>query len=120
MVQEKEVERIGRNDRISVDVRVLPATNRDVDDSIAAGSFRQDLLNRLNLFPIRIPLLRERIDDIAFDQAARYQLATHVNPTSDERFISSQSRLLLAACDLIYTRSAIGESQGWNKRRAAE
>lgn len=64
VLQKREFERVGSNNPISVDVRVLAATNRDLDASVAAGTFRQDLLYRLNVFPIRVPALRERKDDI--------------------------------------------------------
>jgi formate hydrogenlyase transcriptional activator len=58
------VSRIGGNEQIPVDVRVLAATNRDLKAAVAAGTFRQDLFYRLNVFPIQIPSLRERVDDI--------------------------------------------------------
>jgi formate hydrogenlyase transcriptional activator len=64
VLQEREIERVGGGQPISVDVRVLAATNRDLNAAIAAGTFRQDLFYRLNVFPIQIPALRERPDDI--------------------------------------------------------
>lgn len=64
VLQEREIERVGGSQSISVDVRVLAATNRDLKVAMAAGTFRQDLFYRLNVFPIQIPSLRERVDDI--------------------------------------------------------
>jgi formate hydrogenlyase transcriptional activator len=64
VLQEREFERVGGGQPISVDVRVLAATNRDLNTAIDAGTFRQDLFYRLNVFPIQIPALRERRDDI--------------------------------------------------------
>jgi len=64
VLQEREIERVGGSQSISVDVRVLAATNRDLKAAMAAGTFRQDLFYRLNVFPIQIPSLNERVDDI--------------------------------------------------------
>src|SRR5213594_5179221 len=64
VLQEREFERLGGGQPIGTDVRVLAATNRDLKAAVTAGTFRQDLFYRLNVFPIQIPSLRERGDDI--------------------------------------------------------
>jgi formate hydrogenlyase transcriptional activator len=64
VLQEREIERVGSNKAIPVDVRVLAATHHDLDTLVAEGKFRRDLLYRLSVVPIQMPSLRERKDDI--------------------------------------------------------
>jgi formate hydrogenlyase transcriptional activator len=64
VLQEQAFEPIGSNKTVKVDVRIIAATNRNLDDDVRSGKFRSDLLYRLNVFPIHVPPLRDRREDI--------------------------------------------------------
>ena len=64
VLQEKVIERVGGNEQLDVDVRIIAATNRDLEEEVEHGNFREDLYYRLNVVPIKLPPLRERKEDI--------------------------------------------------------
>jgi transcriptional regulator with GAF, ATPase, and Fis domain len=78
VLQEKTIERVGSAEPMHVDVRIIAATHQDLDKLIREGRFREDLFYRLNVFPIRVPPLRERTDDIP-------ELALHFMRVSAQR-----------------------------------
>lgn len=75
VLQEKEVVRLGGDDEIGVDVRIICTTNRDLEVEVAEGRFREDLYYRINVIPVRIPSLRERVEDI--ENLANYFIEKH-------------------------------------------
>ena len=64
VLQEKEIERVGSNKPIPVDLRIIAATNKDLQSMTKNGQFREDLFYRLNVFPIHLPTLKQRLDDV--------------------------------------------------------
>jgi formate hydrogenlyase transcriptional activator len=64
VLEERQIERLGNPKPIRVDTRIIAATHRDLEAAVPGGSFREDLFYRLNVFPIRLPSLRERVEDI--------------------------------------------------------
>jgi transcriptional regulator with GAF, ATPase, and Fis domain len=89
VLQEKEFERVGGNKTIQVKVRVLATTNRNLIEEVEKGNFREDLYYRLNVFPIAVPPLRERKDDIML--LANTFLDRHVRRHGIEKIKFSQS-----------------------------
>jgi two-component system nitrogen regulation response regulator NtrX len=78
-----ELQRIGAESMMRIDARVIAATNRQLEDAVTAGAFREDLFFRLNVFPIRLPPLRERLEDLP---ALVAHLAERVRPRHAARF----------------------------------
>ena len=98
VLQEREFERVGGGHPIQVDVRVIAATNRDLNAAVFNGSFRQDLLYRLNVFPIEVPPLRERKDDILM--LVEYFVQRYANRAGKKiRSIDPRTLVLLQAYD---------------------
>src|SRR5438045_5501032 len=83
VLQERQFERIGGTKTTTVDVRLIAATNRDLEEAIREGEFRQDLYYRLNVIPIMLPPLRERGDDVL--KLAAYFL-NRFNKKNDKHF----------------------------------
>jgi PAS domain S-box-containing protein len=98
VLQEREFERVGGGHPIQVDVRIIAATNRDLNAAAANGTFRQDLLYRLNVFPIEMPPLRERKDDILI--LVEYFVQRYANRTGKNiRSIDQKTLDLLQSYD---------------------
>jgi len=96
-IQEKEIRPVGSVRRIPINVRILAATNRDLEEAVAQGTFRRDLYFRLNVLTLRIPPLRERRQDIPLLVA--YTLERLARDTGTERTISDETLKILLNYD---------------------
>jgi formate hydrogenlyase transcriptional activator len=94
VLQEREFERLGGGDTVRVDVRIVAATNRDLAEDVRAGRFRSDLYYRLHVFPIHLPPLRERAEDIPL-------LTSHFAAKHGERFGRAISRIDRRAMNML-------------------
>ena len=96
VIQEKTFERVGSNTTISVDTRIVAATNKDIDEMVKKNEFRSDLYYRLNVLPLFIPPLRQRLDDIP--ELARYFLSKYAaaNRKKFQGFSESAVQAMLA------------------------
>jgi DNA-binding NtrC family response regulator len=90
VLQEREFERVGGSETIKTDIRLIAATNKDLEKAIAAGTFREELFYRLNVIPIYLPALRERLDDVPL-------LASHFVQKCAERLRRRAPELTTAA-----------------------
>lgn len=96
VLQERQVERVGSHQTIKLDVRVIAATNQDLAKRVSQGAFREDLFYRINVFPLRIPALRERIADI-LPLAERFLLRYRASMGQPEAKLSDIARQRLTA-----------------------
>lgn len=94
VIQEREVERLGGREIIALDVRILATTNRNLREAVANGKFREDLFYRLNVFPLHLPALRERVEDIG--PLAERLLARHAAAEEMARTFSHDALKKLA------------------------
>ena len=101
VLQEREFERLGGTHTLQVDVRLVTATNRDLAEDVRAGRFRSDLYYRLNVFPVHVPALRERPEDIA-------PLVAHFAQKYATRFSRKISRIDRQTLDLLQSHAWSG------------
>ena len=96
-IQEKEIRPVGSTKRIPINVRILAATNRDLEQAVAQGTFRRDLYFRLNVLSLKIPPLRDRRQDIPL--LAQYFLDRMARETGQERTLSDEAVKVMLAYD---------------------
>lgn len=120
VLQEREIERLGGRQTIALDVRILATTNRDLAAEVAAGRFRVDLYYRLNVFPLRVPPLSERVGDILPLAAARVRIHTPAGQRPPDFTRAAQQKLLshswpgnVRELDNVIQRALILQAKGW-------
>lgn len=120
VLQEREIERLGGRTTIPLDVRILATTNRDLAAAVAAGGFRVDLYYRLNVFPLTIPPLSERVGDILPLAAARLRAHTPAGRQVPRLTRAAEERLLahswpgnVRELDNVIQRALVLQSGGW-------
>jgi len=91
VLQEKEIERVGSNTPVKVDVRIITATNRNLEKEVAEGRFRLDLYYRLNVFPLMLPPLRDRTEDIP---ALAYHFMNYYNRKTGKKITGLSDKIL--------------------------
>src|ERR1051325_11109587 len=96
-IQEKEIRPVGSTKRIPINVRILAATNRDLEHAVSQGAFRRDLYLRLNVLSLKIPPLRERRQDVPL--LAQYFLDRMARETGQERILSDDAMKVMLAYD---------------------
>jgi len=96
-IQEKEIRPVGSTKRIPINVRILAATNRDLEQAVSQGTFRRDLYFRLNVLSLKIPPLRERRQDVPL--LAQYFLDRMARETGQERILSDEALKIMLAYD---------------------
>jgi len=96
-IQEKEIRLVGSTKRVPIEVRILAATNRDLEQAVVQGTFRRDLYFRLNVLSLRVPALRERRQDIPL--LAAHFLERMARSTSQTKTLSDEAMKLLLAYD---------------------
>jgi len=99
MLQEKEIERVGDNKKISADVRVIAATNQNLEEAVKNGSFREDLYYRLNEIHIHVPPLRERKDDIPLLRNVFLEEFNKLQRHDQKKSISPEAKKMLQEFD---------------------
>ena len=124
VLQERQFERVGSDRVISTNVRVIAATNRDLSAAIAAGAFRADLFYRLNVFPIEIPPLRKRRDDIPllveyFVQRFSDKMGKHIRKIDKDTLARCRATIGLATSGNSRTSSSALSSCAPDRRSAS-